>query len=304
MKPKVFITGGSGLLALNWALALRDRYDFILSMHDRRVRLAEANICRTDLSSVKSVLCDLEKWRPDIVVHAAGLTSVEKCQLDENLAHYVNVNLAVNVAKACSILQLPLVHISTDHLFAGELRMQREDAPVAPLNVYAKTKAEAENRVLDACGNALVVRTNFYGWGTSYRQSFSDIIIKSLRLGRQLTLFKDVFYTPIIASELARSVHSLVDLELSGIFHVVSAQRLSKYDFGIRLAEVFNLDSGLIKPGLMVENSSLVCRPLDMSLSSERASKLLGRSLGGVVDDLRLLLDQELAGNYKVFESL
>jgi len=304
MKSRVLITGGSGLLALNWAMALQDRYDFVLSMHEREVCFGRMNSCRMDLASVKAVFSDLEKWQPDIVVHAAGLTSVEKCESDKNLAHHVNVTLAENVAKACSSLQVPLIHISTDHLFSGELAMQSEDAPVAPINVYAKTKAEAETRVLDACAKALVVRTNFYGWGATYRQSFSDVITKSLRSGRQLTLFNDVFYTPIIASELARAAHELIDLNLSGIFHVVGSERISKYDFGLNLAKVFNLDSSLIEPGLMEECSSLVQRPLDMSLSSQKISNMLGRSLGGVADHLQLLLAQEQAGMQKVFEKL
>jgi len=304
MKSRVLITGGSGLLALNWALALRDQYDFVLGMHEREVSIAEVDTCWMDLSSVKAVLSSIEKWQPDIIVHAAGLTSIEKCESDKNLAQHVNVSLAENVAVACSRVQLPLIHISTDHLFSGELAMQQEDARVTPLNVYAKTKAEAEIRVLDASPKALVIRTNFYGWGTAYRQSFSDRIINRLRAGRPLTLFKDVYFTPIIASELAQAAQELMDLKCSGIFHVVGSERLSKYDFGLKLAEVFNLDQALIEPGLMEECSSLVQRPLDISLSSEKVSNLLGRSLGSVEDHLCLLLDQEQAGTNKVFENL
>jgi len=304
MKSRVLITGGSGLLALNWALAFQDRYDFVLGMHKRELSLTGVSTSHVDLTSLKAVLSVFEKSKPDIVVHTAGLTSVEKCESDRNLAQHVNETLAENVAKACSSLQLPLIHVSTDHLFSGKHALLSEDAPVAPVNIYAKTKADAEFRVLEAYPKSLVVRTNFYGWGTSYRQSFSDLIIKSLRSGSELTLFTDVFYTPIIASELARTIHELIDLNLSGIFHVVGSERLSKYEFGLRLAEVFNLDSSLIKPGLLAERSSSVRRPLDMSLSNEKVSKLLGRSIGVVSDNLELLLAQEQAGMNKVLGKL
>ena len=133
-----------------------------------------------------------------IVVHAAGMTSVEECEAKPDLARHINVDLAGNVAKACAKLGLPLIHISTDHLFSGEMPFLAETSPVTPVNVYGRTKAEAELQVLEAHPLALVIRTNFYGWGTSYRRSFSDVIIETLRSGRELNLFKDVFYTPIL----------------------------------------------------------------------------------------------------------
>ena len=68
-----------------------------------------------------------------------------------------------------------LIHISTDHLYDGTKDIYTEDDLVSPLNVYGKTKAQAENEVLSINPKALIVRTNFYGWGLSYRKSFSDL---------------------------------------------------------------------------------------------------------------------------------
>jgi dTDP-4-dehydrorhamnose reductase len=239
-----------------------------------------------------------------VVVHAAGLTSIEECEAKPDLARHINVDLAGNVAKACAKLGLPLIHISTDHLFSRELPLLAETSPVTPVNVYGSTKAEAELQVLEAHHLALVLRTNFYGWGTSYRRSFSDVIIESLRSGKDLKLFTDVFYTPILVETVTRAAHDLIDTKATGIVNIVGDERISKYEFGIRIAEEFGLDAGLIKPGLLADQVALVQRPYDMSLSSQKVSKLLGRKLGGVSEHIARLHQQEQIGQAQELKAL
>jgi len=296
MKPQIFITGGSGLLALNWASAIKDRCMVTLGIHEREITLAGVQTMRVDLGSVDHLIRAFEIEQPQIVIHTAGLTSVEKCEAEPNLAKHVNVDIAANVAQACAKLKLPLVHVSTDHLFTGEGSLLDETYPISPVNVYGRTKAEAEFRVLEAHPMAMVIRTNFYGWGTSYRHSFSDTVIKALRSGKELTLFQDVFYTPILVETAAQTVHDLIDLKANGIFHVVGDERISKYEFGRKLAQEFKLDVSLIKPGYITDQASLVKRPLDMSLSNQKTCALLGRKLGGAGVHLARLHQQEQNG--------
>lgn len=296
MSGSVLITGGSGLLALNWAAAVRARMRVTLALYDREIQLAGVAAQYASLDSVDDVLRTLDAIGPDVVVHTAGLTSVELCEADEPLARHVNVDLAGHVAAACARRGLPLIHISTDHLFTGDQPLTTEDDPVEPQNAYARTKAEAERRVLDLCPDALVVRTNFYGWGPRYRRSFSDTIIDTLRQGAPLTLFVDVFYTPILAEALSRAVHDLVRRHATGIVHVAGDERISKYDFGLRVARRFQLDTGLVQPGRLADRPALAPRPLDMSLSNARACRLLGRPLGSVDAHLDRLWEQEQLG--------
>lgn len=296
MKPRILITGGSGLLALNWALAVRDSYTVTLGLHEREIALAGVQTERIDLESVDHLIRGFEIAQPQIVIHTAGLTSVEKCEAEPTRAQHVNLDIAVNVAQACAKLGLPLAHISTDHLFAGKASLVDETFPVAPVNVYGRTKAAAESLVLEAHPQSLVIRTNFYGWGTSYRHSFSDGVIEALRAGKELKLFQDVSYTPILVETVAQAVHDLIDLKVSGICHVVGDERISKYDFGLKLAQEFNLDSRLIKPSYITDQALLVQRPHDMSLSNQKTCKLLGRKLGGVGEHIARLHQQEQIG--------
>lgn len=296
MIDSVFITGGSGLLGLNWAIALRESASITLGLHDRTIGLAGVDTLHACLETIDDVVLALEAIRPRMVVHAAGLTNVELCEENEPLAGHVNVEIASNVAVACARCGLPLAHISTDHLFDGKQAMSTEQGSVDPQNVYARTKAAAESRVLNAHHDALVIRTNFYGWGPLHRPSFSDAIIGALRRSTSITLFEDVFFTPILAETLSRAVHDLVVAKRSGIFNVSGDERVSKYDFGLRIAEMFGLDASLIRPGLITDRASLVRRPVDMSLSNALARETLGRGFGGVDDQLTRLRQQEEDG--------
>jgi dTDP-4-dehydrorhamnose reductase len=293
-KPNVFISGGSGLLAINWAHTIRQKYDVHLNLHERIIKPSGINVCNTDIGSLNDLLNHLEKINPVAIIHTAGLTNVEFCDANPQLAWHVNVELSANIAKAAKILGKPFVHVSTDHLYQGMNANSHELEMLSPVNVYGDTKAKAEEAVLQNNEHALIIRTNFYGWGTSYRQSFSDRIISALRGKKEIILFKDVYYTPILAETLIFSIHDLLEINAQGIFNVVSDDRISKFDFGIALANEFNMDNNYIKAGFFRSHSGLVNRPADMSLSNNKVRTLLGRKIGTVAEHIKRLKNQEM----------
>ena len=289
----ILITGGTGLLGLNWAQSVKDRFNVTLGLHRRRAvppGTTGVDLPLNDAGRLTETIASLE---PELVVHAVGMTSVEACEANPQTAKAVNVDVTAAVADACRRTETRLIHISTDHLFAGTRRAYTEEQDIEPLNVYARTKADAEKAALDRCPGALVVRTNFFGWGPAYRPSFSDWIISSLRSGKEIRLFDDVSITPILATELARSVHEIISRHGSGIFNVAGDDVITKLEFGRSVAEIFELDSGLIEPGKLADTTGLVRRPYDMSLSNAKTRALLERPLGGVKEHLQILKEQE-----------
>jgi len=296
MKQKILITGGSGLLALNWALLTRHEFDVLLCQHDRLVSLSNVENTKCDLGSVKDFIGLLIKYRPKYVVHTAGFTDIDACEINPDLAEFVNVTLAANVAQACAEQEIPLAHISSDHLFSGDKSMLSEEAIVDPVNVYGRTKAKAEERVLAIYNQSLVIRTNFYGWGTSYRKSFSDFIIQNLRSLKPIQLFDDVMYCPIVIVELVKAIHELMSFNAHGIYHIVGDEKLSKFKFGEKVAEQFELSSDLINRSRLSEQQGFVKRPFNMSLSNEKICALLGRRIGSVESHLKILFEQEKIG--------
>ena len=301
---KILITGGSGLLATNWALIARKQHKVVLGLHNRKISLSNVVTQPLSLEPTGQLEADLSTIKPDLVVHTAGATSVEWCEANPEAAQHTNVTLTTNLARACADLQIPLVHISTDHLFAGDAALVDETCPPMPQNVYGRTKAEAEQRTLEHHPSALIVRTNFFGWGTGYRQSFTDRIIFQSRAGQRLKLFEDVFFTPILIEMLVLAVQDLVANHSSGILHVVGDERISKYDFGLAVANQFGLDLGLIEASRITDQPDLVQRPNDMSLSNSKTCGLLGRSLGSISTQLHALQEQEKHGVARELQSL
>jgi dTDP-4-dehydrorhamnose reductase len=295
-KLRFLITGGSGLLAVNWASIASKYSELLLVLHERRINMIGVKSAVADLRDIDAFIQLIKSFRPDYVVHTAGLTSVEKCEAFPALAYELNVLLTENVAKACELENIKLIHISTDHLFNGLSPTVGEDEPTNPQNAYAKSKLLAEEKVLKYSTKPLIVRTNFFAWGTSYRQSFSDQIILSLRAGQKITLFDDVFYTPILIERLVEAIQKLVEKRCDGVYNVVGDERLTKYEFGKKLAKKFCLDESLIQRGYIKNRQDLVFRPNDMSLSNLKLTKIIGEVVGDCDDFLNRLLHDEHEG--------
>ena len=304
MKEDILITGGSGLLALNWALTIREKFNVTLGLHNRNINLKDTRSILLDLDSKEALTEALEALQPQLVIHAAGFTSIEQCEANPTLAKYINEDLTKNLVMVCAKLNIPMVYISTDHLFSGNESLVDEEFPVSPINVYAKTKVEAESYIQNTYPEALIIRTNFYAWGTSYRHSFSDMVINNLRAGKKISLFKDIYYTPILIDPLVHNVHELVQKGAKGIFNMVGDDRISKYDFGLKLAREFNLDNSLIKDGKIIDKPSLVNRPHDMSLSNKKVSNYLGKKMGGLDQHILKLKAQEANGLAQELQAL
>lgn len=300
----LLLTGGSGLLALNWARMMVPTWSVKLALNNRLIELngAEAHVVKLDSAEAFGGL--LDRLAPDLVVHTAGLTNVDLCEKMPEAAEHINVRIPATVAACCASRGIRLVHISTDHLFSGSQPMLAEDAPIEPVNVYGRTKGQAESEVLAADPTALVARTNFYGWGPSYRRSFSDRIIDSLRQGKETLLFEDVHFTPILADVFVETVHDLVDRDAKGVYHLVGDERLSKHEFGLRIAATFGLDRKLIRTGRLSDLSSTTVRPAEMSLANNKGRTLLGRNFGDVDAQLRRLAATEADLRVKELQKL
>lgn len=286
---RTLITGGSGLLATNWAIHVRKKYPLFLATHRHSVSLAGVESGHVRLDDQGAISQVIHAFKPDLIIHTAGLTNVDECERNPGLAKKVNSDIAANVARAAVGADVTLVHISTDHLFQGDKANLDEQAVPSPVNVYGRTKLEAEKAVAAICPEALIVRTNFFGWGAHGRSSITDWIINSLRGGERIHAFEDVFITPVYVDTLVDIIYKLVELNVSGIINVVSDERVSKFDFALAVAEEFGLNKELVLRGKLSDVSLDAERPHDMSLSNVKATGLIGESLGTIKSELRKL---------------
>ena len=290
MKKKILFLGGSSLLAHSWCNELIDKDHVILGIHNRPTELDGFNTAFINFNNLENQLRELDI---ETVINCVGYTNIENCEINPEKANEINVELPSLVSQICKSLFIKLVHISTDHLFDGKIKNCNEITKVNPLNVYAKTKHEGEIKVLKINSDALVIRTNFYAFGPTYKKSFSDFIIDNLKLKKNISLFSDVYYSPILVSELAGAIEKLIEKKCSGIYNVVSDQRISKLDFGIKIANEFLLDKNLISSVSINSRNDLVDRPSEMSLSINKLKneKIFIKSIDDQIKDLKIQHD-------------
>lgn len=294
---KLFITGISGLLGLNLALQARERFQVGGCYYTHAVAVDGVQPVKVDVTSFTALEEALRTYRPDVVVHAAGLTNVEECEGNPIQAYRIHVEATQYVAEITGALGARLVHISTDHLFDGTRPWKTETDSPDPPNTYAKSKWGAEEVVGKICPDALIIRTNFFGWGTPVRVSFSDWILQGLAKGQELRMFSDVFFTPILINDLVDAMLELMVRGATGIFHVAGSDRLSKYAFAVQVAEVFDYPRDKIHEISVEDFPFRAKRPKDMSLSSEKAARILRSQLPGVKDGLYRLKKLQSEGH-------
>ena len=295
MKKIVFF-GGSSLLAVNWASRIAHDYTVYLIMHKRLIDLPNVNCVVFEDDFEASLGSFFKKIQPDYIVNCAALTNVDQCEKEVEKAKEVNQLWPKKLAQISLEIGSKLIHISTDHLYDGTKNIYTEDDLVSPLNVYGKTKAQAEDEVLSINPIALIVRTNFYGWGLSYRKSFSDFILNGLRSSIHLNLFNDVFYTPIYMGELIRLLHLALMKKLSGIYNFVGNESLSKFEFGVALANAFSYPVELITAVSISSKENLVDRPKNMSMSNQKLTQALGIKILSLEEQIKSMMNEEPKG--------
>ena len=272
---KLFLTGISGLLGLNFALQTKELFEVSGCFNSHPVNLLGVDQFKLDLNSHSNIVEVIDHVRPDVIVHTAALTNVDYCETNFEHAKSINVDIPVRLAKLASESGIQFIHISTDQLFDGNSEWYAETDDPSPLNNYGITKLMAENEILRYNPESLIIRTNFFGWGTSLRTSFSDWILAELNAAREIRMFTDVYFTPILINQLVDFAIELVGANATGVFHVAGADRLSKYEFALNLAEIFDLPDRNISPISVDQFKFEAPRPKNMSLCSDKVESLI-----------------------------
>lgn len=268
---KILLTGATGLLGINFYL-LNKTFKIKPLIHKRSIKLKNSE--KVNLLNIKKLKIIIKNFKPNIILHTAALTDIDKCEENKSLANDLNVKVTKNLAEISKLYNSKLVFISTDHLYGKNKHYFRENENTYPLNYYAKTKKKAEDIIKKKLKNYLIIRTNFFGWGTKYRKSFSDIIIQKLKKKKTIKLFDDVYFNPVSIDFLCKIIKNLILENKKGVFNVSSNLSISKYHFGLMIAKIFNLNIKLIKP-IRLTSKKITKRSNFMSLSNKKLIRTL-----------------------------
>jgi dTDP-4-dehydrorhamnose reductase len=225
-----------------------------------------------DITSKRDVTELFNKTKPDAVIHSAAFTNVDRGETEKETAYKVNVEGSRNVALASEKIKAKLVYISTDYVFDGKKGLYKETDPTSPLNYYGLTKLKGEEEVNSICTNYVIARTSvLYGKG---RKNFATWILDELRKEKKVKIVKDQIVSPTLNTDLAIQLLTLIEEDKKGIFHTAGGERINRYDFAQKLAEVFHLNQELIQPVTSEELNWTAKRPSDSSLDTTKISRI------------------------------
>jgi len=252
--------GASGFLGSRLlALAPRD-VELVGTGAHRPVRPGNWREVHLDLAVPSAVREVVERERPSAVFY---------CAYDKSNAA-VTVDAAVVAARAAVAQGARFVLFSSDLVFDGRTGGYTEQSPSSPISTYGAMKAEAEALVRSEHAGALVIRTSLLVGesGTMLRPAYE---CEGFARGQSVVLYRDEWRSPTDVDDVAQASWELCSLEVSGVFHVAGAERLTRVELGRIVCDRFGFDSALIR-----EVDRPPSRPRDTSLDSRRVAALLG----------------------------
>jgi len=258
----VLITGATGTLGRAFARICEQRGIDHRLLSRRELDIADAG----------SVQAALEEHHPWAIINTAGYVRVDDAERDRERCFRENTLGAQNLASICARNRIALVTFSSDLVFDGERDAPyvESDAP-APLNVYGRTKAEAESRVLAACPDALVVRSSAF-FGPWDEHNYVTLALRALQAGRPFHAATDMVVSPTYVPDLVKvSLDLLVD-GAHGIWHVSHGQPVSWSDFALLAAEIAGLPADSLVPCTTAELRLAARRPRYSALATDRGT--------------------------------
>ncbi len=273
---RILITGASGLLGANLALTYSASHTVVGVVHRHPLVNPPFVVIQADLLDEDARNAVWERAQPDVLIHCAALANLDACERHPDLAMRVNADLPGQLAALAARDGVRMVQISTDAVFDGQRGDYTEEDAPNPLSVYARTKLAGERAVAECFPDALIVRINIFGWSVSGRRSLAEWFLNNLRAGQTMRGFTDVFFAPLLVNDLADWLLRMLAADLHGLYHVVAANAMSKYAFGVRLAEVFDLDAGLIQPSSVAESGLRAPRSPRLTLRTDKLRRDLG----------------------------
>lgn len=279
---RVLITGASGLLGVNLALEAAKEHTVFGHVNRQRLKTNAFSITQGDLLAPGAVEKLVDDTRPDWVIHCAALANIDACEADPRQAHMVNTELPQQLAVYVARSGARLLYVSTDAIFDGSARQYTESDQPNPLSVYANTKLAGERLVAEANPEAIIARVNLFGWSTTGKRSLAEFFFQNLSADQSVMGFTDVHFCPLLANHLAQIMLNMLAIGLVGLYHVVSSECISKYDFGLRIARSFGFDESLIRPTSVRSAGLSAARSPNLVLDTSKLSHALGSKLPDV----------------------
>lgn len=255
----MILVTGSGLLGSDVIRVLREEHEVTgtFSSHPKE------GAVRLDITDRGNTIRAVGELKPEYVVHTAALTNVDYCEDHPDEAASINDMGTKNVVDAARMAGARLIYVSTDFVFDGSKGMYREEDPVNPISVYAYSKLMGEYRVEELPGSAIARTSVVYGYA---RQNFVTWVRDSLAKKQTIKVVTDQYNSPTLSYDCALAIAALIKHGAEGTYHTAGGERISRYDFAVKIAKFYGLDAGLVEPVTSDTLKQKAKRPADSSL--------------------------------------
>ena len=228
----------------------------------------------------------MDSVKPDIIINLVGLTSVELCEEQPNLAYLVNTKTVENIADWILDTKFPshLIHISTDHIYDGPGIKSEETIDLK--NMYAFSKYAAEISATSVKGT--ILRTNFFGKSkTVNRQSITDWVYMNLKSSKSIKVFDDVYFSPLSINTISELMPLIITKKIGGTFNLGSNSGMTKADFDFIFADKLALPTESMTRVNSSEFTSLKAeRPKDMRMDCAKFEVHFELKLPNLIDEI------------------
>jgi dTDP-4-dehydrorhamnose reductase len=291
---KVAIIGGTGLLGSNLIKLLSKKYDVKAFSRESSRNVSQSFNNIVDFNFLEDNLCRyFVDWSPDIIINTVAVVDLQQCEDSYSMAYSINCGITAQLAKIASKLNSYFIHISTDHYYNDDLKTHDELQDVTLLNNYAKTKYNAEEKVLENIDNALIVRTNIIGFRRREAKSFFEWLIDSLKKEEKIDLYTNFYTSPISVNQLGEILIKCHQSQITGIYNIASSEVIDKYSFGIKTANEFGFPvKNIIAKELKYNNIFGLKRALTLGLNVSKIERALQIKMPTISETINSLHDE------------
>ncbi|MCD6116175.1 dTDP-4-dehydrorhamnose reductase [bacterium] len=279
MSGKILlVTGANGLLGAKITELAAGRFQVVATdmQPAYRVDVPGVKYIQADITDKKQ--CEaLGAAYPDYVIHTAAYTNVDNCEKEREKAYEVNVKGTKNIASLCVQSESKMIHLSSDYVFDGKSGPYTENDITNPVSYYGKTKLESEIKAASIIDNLIIARTTvLYGFSSGARKNFVTWVVEQLSANNSINVVADQFGNPTLADDLAEACLLLCTADLHGVYNTVGSTWISRYEFALEIASVFDLDRSLINKVITSDLKQQAERPLKGGLLTEKLERDTG----------------------------
>ena len=283
---KILVIGGSGTIGSKIVRKfIENKNDVIYTYYENKLNVGIGY--RLDIRKKDETIDLISKVNADLVIHTAALTNVDLCETDKKLANSINVEGTENVIIGCQKNNSKIVYISTSFVFNGKKNKYFEDDEPSPTTYYGLTKLNGEKLIKNSKLSFLILRTDQpYDWKEKWQHMNSVIrVLDNLRSGRTHKEVVDWYNTPTYIPDFVQATWKLLQDDEVGIYHLTGPEFINRYDWSIRIADIFRLNRDLIKP-ITADSLNLPVKRVNVNLNNKKIIESTGIQMRGIKDGL------------------